>query len=118
MVALPAIDVEAWVGGVSERQVRTGRPSYINAILIQSRGSLNITPCEACTATLRRPVGPRPFTECRSLPGFCGGCCGNCKWRDYGAQCSSYDINSQPIAAAAGVLEGEDRIVELEDNEE
>ncbi len=43
MEALPAIDVEAWVGGVSERQVRRGRPSYINAILIQSRGSLNIT---------------------------------------------------------------------------
>ena len=43
MEALPAINVEAWVGGVSERQVRTGRPLYINAILIQSRGSLNTT---------------------------------------------------------------------------
>jgi hypothetical protein len=40
---LPAINIEAWVGGVLERQVRIGRPLYINAILIQSRGSLNIT---------------------------------------------------------------------------
>jgi len=40
--ALPAIDVEAWVEGVLEKQVRIGRPLYINAILIQSRGSLNI----------------------------------------------------------------------------
>jgi len=40
--ALLAIDVEAWVGGVLEKQVQTGRPSYINAILIQSRESLNI----------------------------------------------------------------------------
>jgi len=69
-------------------------------------------------ATPRRPVGPHPFTKCRSLLGFCGGCYRNCKWRDYRARCLLYDKNSQPIAAAAGALEGKDRIVELEDNKE
>jgi hypothetical protein len=68
-------------------------------------------------ATPRRLVGPYPFTKYQSLLGFCGRCCGNYKWRDYGARCSSYDKDSQPIAAAVGVLEGKDWIVELEDKE-
>ena len=69
-------------------------------------------------ATLYYPVGPCPFTKCRSLPGFYSGYCGNYKWRDYGAQYLLYNINSQPIVAAAGVLEGKNRIIELEDNKE
>ena len=67
-------------------------------------------------ATLYHLVGPYPFTKYQSLPGFYSRCYRNCKWWDYGAQYSLYNINSQPIVAAAGVLEGEDRIVELEDN--
>ena len=68
-------------------------------------------------ATVRRPVGPRPFIKCWSLPGFYSGYCGNYKWRDYGARYLLYNINSQPIVAAVG-LEGKDRIIELEDNKE
>jgi len=69
-------------------------------------------------ATLHHLVGPCPFTKCQSLLGFYSGCCRNYKWWDYGARCSSYNINSQPIVAAAGALEGKDWIIELEDNKE
>ena len=68
--------------------------------------------------TLYYLVGPHPFTKCQSLPEFYSRCCGNYKWRDYGAQYSLYNINSQPIVAAAGVLEGKNQIMELEDNKE
>jgi hypothetical protein len=39
---LPMIDIEAWNKAIKENQIRTGRPSYINAVLIQSRGSLAV----------------------------------------------------------------------------
>jgi Protein of unknown function (DUF3716) len=87
-------------------QMGSHRASYINAILIQSRGVARNPPCGACAAD--RP-GLRPFPECRRIQGHFGGCCGNCKWRDHAARCTARNIESddedgdeQAIVLAAG----------------
>ena len=90
VLALPGQDVTFVRGSITPAQVGSHRPSYINAILIQSRGQLVAGMCSACRAT--RP-GLRPFPECRRLPGHFGGCCGNCKWRDHAARCTTRDDN-------------------------
>ena len=124
---MPAVDVESWAEGgsiVKESQVLTGRPSYINAILIQSRGEIQTLvryrydslrtkaniyiECNNCAST----TGPRPFVECVVLGGFFKGSCGNCKWRDHGAKCSKYNADSQQRTKVPAV-EGASRIEEL-----
>ncbi|EDN10720.1 predicted protein [Histoplasma mississippiense (nom. inval.)] len=73
---------------MTELQVRSHRPSYINAILIQSRGRTEPHACLACRSA---HPGLQPFPECRRLPGHFGGACGNCKWRDHAIRCSVRD---------------------------
>ncbi|KAM3084400.1 hypothetical protein ACMFMG_001495 [Clarireedia jacksonii] len=58
------------------------RPSYINAVLIQSRGTLVPGGCNEC-----RRRGFTPFPTCVRLAGHWNGACGNCKWRDHSARC-------------------------------
>lgn len=63
------------------------RPSYKNAALIQRNGAQHprglCLPCR----TAQGRGGLYPFPECLQIPGSYGGCCGNCKWPDYGARC-------------------------------
>jgi len=68
---------------ITPQQVRTHQLSYINAILIQSRGMLVPDGCTDC-----QERGMTLFPECRRTPGHFGECCGNCKWRDHAAHCS------------------------------
>ena len=85
ILALPGVDVEFVRGAITTAQIVSHRPSYINAILIQSRGQPANPGCLQC----RNPrIGLRPFPECRAAPGHFGGACANCKWRDHGAACS------------------------------
>lgn len=84
VLAMPGRDVRFVRGSITQQQVRTHRPSYVNAILIQSRGSLVPGGCSRCR---RSPQLRRPFPECRRVVGHFGGCCGNCKWRDHAARC-------------------------------
>jgi Protein of unknown function (DUF3716) len=88
VLALPGRDVVFVRGAITPKQVGSHRPSYINAILIQSRGNVVSSPCTGCQGPRH---GPRPFPECRRLPGHFGGSCGNCKWRDHAARCSVRD---------------------------
>jgi hypothetical protein len=60
------------------------RTSYLNAVLIQSRGTECDEPCEACA----KNPSKQAFTECRRTEGFFGGCCGNCKWKDHAIRCT------------------------------
>jgi hypothetical protein len=71
----------------------SARPSYINAVLIQSRGIFVGAPCSACASQMRLSIHgwAKPFPVCVRLPGHFGGCCGNCKWRDHAARCSKRD---------------------------
>lgn len=90
LLQLPGRTVVAIATRVRVSQVETFRPSYINALLIQSRGDDTGPMCISCRTQHLRGIGPGPFPICIRLPDYFGGCCGNCKWRDYGSRCSLY----------------------------
>jgi hypothetical protein len=72
-------------GNINGQQIVSQRPSYINALLIQSRGNPLVRVCDACADRCK------PFPQCIRIPGYFGGCCGNCKWRDHASRCTVRD---------------------------
>jgi hypothetical protein len=92
LLARPGVDVEFILDMIRADQIGTHRPSYVNAILIQSRGIVTPAPCDHCVSDRRKP-----FPSCRRAAGHFGGCCANCKWRDWGSRCTFY--NSNDVAA-------------------
>ncbi|KAJ8061334.1 hypothetical protein OCU04_010397 [Sclerotinia nivalis] len=74
LIALPGCSVPFVRNRISSAQVRTMHPSYINMLLIQSRG--RIVPNRCCTYRRR---GLMPFLECHRVAGHFCSCCGNCK---------------------------------------
>jgi hypothetical protein len=85
-LALPGCDVVFVQGHITDNQVLSQRPGYINVILIQSRGAA-CTDMDLCFQCQQNP-GQGLFLECRSLLGHFGGCCDNCKWCDHVACCT------------------------------
>jgi len=73
-------------GRIRLEQINSGRPSYVNAVLIQRAGD-NMAP-DICDPCRRRGLGKKVFPECRRLEGYWGDCCGNCKWSDHGIDCT------------------------------
>jgi hypothetical protein len=63
----------------TKTQILTGRPSYINAILIASRGKQMAVPC---TRNKRRL-----FRDSIRIPGIWLGACAGCKWLDRAKVC-------------------------------
>jgi len=61
------------------------RPSYLNAILIQSRGIFQVPSCTHCSS------GKGKFTACHRIPGVFGGACASCKWSDWAQKCTYYN---------------------------
>jgi Protein of unknown function (DUF3716) len=108
VLALPGQDVPFVRGAITPAQVGSHRASYINAILVQSRGVAVNPPCDACAAN--RP-GLRPFPECRRVPGHFKGCCGNCKWRDHAIRCTARDNESDDESSSDG--DGDEQAVVL-----
>ncbi|PKS06113.1 hypothetical protein jhhlp_007947 [Lomentospora prolificans] len=93
LLALPGQPVVVVRGSIRPAQVFTMRPSYINALLIQSRGQVSTPPCTECQR-LRAGAQDRlnrPFPVCVRTPGHFGGACGNYKWRDHAARCMPGD---------------------------
>lgn len=98
LLALPGRNVLVRPQVVTAARLAMNRPSYVNAVLIQSRGAPPVAAppraaggCTACS-TLGTPAGDRKaFPECRHMPGHFGGGCGNCKWQDHAAICSVRD---------------------------
>ena len=98
LLALPGRNVLIHPTVVTAARTAMNRPSYVNAILIQSRGAPPVARppraavgCTACSV-LGTPTGDRKaFPECRHMPGHFGGGCGNCKWQDHAARCSVRD---------------------------
>ena len=88
--ALPGANVTIRPHIVTELRVASARPSYINAILIQSRGRPSTTVCTGCE-NLNTDHSSKAFPECRRATGHFGGACGNCKWQDHAARCSVRD---------------------------
>ncbi|PWY61667.1 hypothetical protein BO83DRAFT_462149 [Aspergillus eucalypticola CBS 122712] len=87
VAAMPGQDIEFRRGRITAHQLESCRPSYINACLIQSRGSRLPAPCSRCHAH----PGTMTFPSCRHLPGAWGGACANCKWSDQASRCSVRD---------------------------
>ncbi|RBR02788.1 hypothetical protein FVER53590_13153 [Fusarium verticillioides] len=87
--AVLALPVTVMDGQVRWKQILGMRNSYINAFLIQSRGTRELVPCTLCAKKMEkdRSQYARPFPYCIRLPGHFGGCCGNCKWPDHAAKC-------------------------------
>ncbi|KAJ5184285.1 hypothetical protein N7472_009125 [Penicillium cf. griseofulvum] len=74
------------------------RPSYVNALLIQSRGWELITECDECADKRRRIGSPSLFPICSRAPGYFDGACGNCKFQDHGFRCSlAIGIAANPV---------------------
>jgi hypothetical protein len=63
VLALPGRNVSFVRGRITPQQLMTHRPSYVNALLIQSRG---VVSAQLCTECSRR--GLSPFPDCVSLP--------------------------------------------------
>ncbi|KAM0123306.1 hypothetical protein ACHAP3_011236, partial [Botrytis cinerea] len=94
VLAMPGHPVPFVRNRITPAQVRSMRASYINGLLIQSRGVLVEGSCGEC-----RRRGLTPFPECRRVEGHFGNSCGNCKWRDHGIRCVRSD---RPRAGPAG----------------
>ncbi|KAL4767126.1 hypothetical protein BDW60DRAFT_220794 [Aspergillus nidulans var. acristatus] len=78
----PSYEFVVRVGALTVKQVRTARPSYVNAILIASRGVKTRKPCSMNTRSV--------FGEHVRIPGYWNGACAGCKWKDGGARCDFY----------------------------
>ncbi|EMD58181.1 hypothetical protein COCSADRAFT_104549 [Bipolaris sorokiniana ND90Pr] len=74
---------------ITARQILTGRPSYLKAFVVHTRGGLNARFCtNNCAAVLEGEKEFTAFAGCVSILGEWGGACSNCIWQDHGARCN------------------------------
>ena len=78
---------------ITEAQVCSHRPSYINALLIQNRGKAVRTLYIACQMQMTASTNGwvRPFPVCIWLSNHFGKAYANCKWWDHVGRCSIRD---------------------------
>jgi hypothetical protein len=76
-------------GWITSRQIASQRPSYVNGLLIHSRGKDSPRSCDQC-AEKRTKNALGPFLTCRVLPGHFHDSCSNCKWFDTTSSCSLF----------------------------
>lgn len=76
-------------GWITARHIASQRPSYVNGLLIHSRGEDASDSCVQC-AERRAKNALGPFLTCRTLPGSYHNSCSNCKWFDNTSVCSLY----------------------------
>ncbi|KAK3387287.1 hypothetical protein B0H63DRAFT_469722 [Podospora didyma] len=76
-------------GWITARHIASQRPSYVNGLLIHSRGVDAPTSCAQCQER-RNKNALGPFLICRILPGSYHNSCSNCKWFDNTSACSLY----------------------------
>jgi len=87
---LPSRELIEFVQGwITARHIASRRPSYINGLLIHSRGDDAPVSCQQCTER-RAKYALGPFLSCRVLPGYFHNSCSNCKWFDNTSLCSLY----------------------------
>lgn len=76
-------------GWITARHIASQRPSYVNGLLIHSRGQDAPVSCVQCVER-RAKHALGPFLTCRVLPGSYHNSCSNCKWFDNTSACSLY----------------------------
>ncbi|KAK3321499.1 hypothetical protein B0T19DRAFT_267800 [Cercophora scortea] len=126
---LPSREIIHFVQGwITARHVASQRPSYVNGLLIHSRGEDSPVSCAQCTER-RAKNALGPFLTCRALPGSYHNSCSNCKWFDNTSACSLYtgpkpnrkrkakEITDQENTAVAAAAAGEDvaRAADMDD---
>ncbi|KAK4102045.1 hypothetical protein N658DRAFT_506750 [Parathielavia hyrcaniae] len=87
---LPSRETILFVQGwITAKHIASQRPSYVNGLLIHSRGQDAPASCLQCTEKrAKNTLGP--FLTCRVLPGSYHNSCSNCKWFDNTSNCSLY----------------------------
>lgn len=123
IVSAARTNTEYFSGTLLSYQLNTHRPSYINAVLVQTRGQVNPVRCSSSISALyvvrflmieidhcaSHPYHG-PFLDCVSLPHERAGACANCKFKDWAARCSLNDgsgpdrYRTTPAGPAAGSL--------------
>jgi hypothetical protein len=87
---LPSRETILFVQGwITAKHIASQRPSYVNGLLIHSRGQDAPVSCLQCTEK-RAKNALGPFLTCRVLPGSYHNSCSNCKWFDNTSTCSLY----------------------------
>jgi len=87
---MPGREILYYVQGwITARHVASKRPSYVNGLLIHSRGQDAPTSCTQCVER-RDKDALGPFITCRTLQGVFHNSCSNCKWFDNTSTCSLY----------------------------
>jgi hypothetical protein len=87
---LPSREFIHFVNGwITARHIASQRPSYVNGLLIHSRGGDSRVSCTQCVER-RAKNALGPFLTCRVLPGSFHDSCSNCKWFDNTSVCSLY----------------------------
>ncbi len=76
-------------GWITAKHIASQRPSYVNGLLVHSRGHDAPVSCVQC-AEKRAKNALGPFLTCRVLPGSYHNSCSNCKWFDNTSTCSLY----------------------------
>ncbi|KAK5139300.1 hypothetical protein LTR04_003706 [Oleoguttula sp. CCFEE 6159] len=92
----PSYEFTVRKGSLTAAQLITGRPSYVNAVLIASRGLAQRNACANNTLSV--------FKDQVRIPGYWGGSCAGCKWKDGSAHCSYGDKTEakfQPTSVAS-----------------
>lgn len=103
----PSYEFTVREGSIRVAQIQSARPSYVNALLIASRGVSQVKMCERNSGMV--------FADHVRLPGFWGGACAGCKWQDRAARCS-YASPREPKYSPAGLASLPHSVVEeLED---
>ncbi|KAJ5205115.1 hypothetical protein N7472_001563 [Penicillium cf. griseofulvum] len=98
---------------ISADQIRSARPSYVNGLLIASRGVRFPGICH------RSRQGYLFGKSIVRLPGTWEGCCANCKWKEQTAQCNVRNSNEpRYIPQASAPLPPPSRVEELTDSDE
>lgn len=87
---MPGREILYYVQGwITARHVASKRPSYVNGLLIHSRGQDAPVSCSQCVER-RDKNALGPFLTCRILQGVFHNSCSNCKWFDNTSTCSLY----------------------------
>ncbi|KAK3304185.1 uncharacterized protein B0T15DRAFT_535745 [Chaetomium strumarium] len=87
---LPSREIIYFVQGwITSKHIASQRPSYVNGLLIHSRGQDAPVSCVQCNEK-RAKHALGPFVTCRVLPGSYHNSCSNCKWFDNTSSCSLY----------------------------
>ena len=78
---------------LTDTQIRSARQSYVNALLIASRGTRYPAACAHSTVgTFGGPVV--------RVAGFCAGACASCEWKSHRQQCPCLNNEEAFVPAA------------------